>query len=128
MFRIKEICSQRGITLQELAKRLNINYQSLHAAMTGNPTIETLKKIADVLGVQVVDLFDKQIYKHTQFCPNCGGHTFEFRRLSNDNSKDVLCCEKCDSVFGIIENSENDNLVLKIEKYYGGKFEVVSMK
>ena len=73
MFRIKEICSQKGITLQELAKRLNINYQSLHAAMSGNPTIETLKKIADVLEVQVVDLFE-QLPKKNQnsiTCPHC---------------------------------------------------------
>ena len=71
MFRIKEICNQKGLTLQELSKRLNINYQSLHSAITGNPTTETLKKIADVLNVRIVDLFNQETQPKVK-CPACG--------------------------------------------------------
>ena len=47
--RITEHCKMQGITLQELADKLS----------KGNPTIETLSKIADALGVEVTDLFEK---------------------------------------------------------------------
>ena len=59
MLRIKEICKEKGITLQDLSKKLGINYNSVHSIMTGNPKIDTLQKIADVLGVQITDLFEQ---------------------------------------------------------------------
>ena len=45
-FRIKEICRDNGITAVGLAK-----------AIAGNTTIGTLEKVADALGVDVVELF-----------------------------------------------------------------------
>ena len=70
MLRIKEICKEQGITLQELSNRLNINYQSLHAVMTGNPTVETLQKMAATLNVSILELFEKQHFVIN--CPHCG--------------------------------------------------------
>jgi transcriptional regulator with XRE-family HTH domain len=71
MFRIKEICKEKGITLQDLSKKLGINYQSVHAIMTGNPTVDTLQKLANVLEVQITELFEPP-QTDVINCPNCG--------------------------------------------------------
>lgn len=60
MLRIKEICKEKGITLQDLSDRLGINYQSLHSAMTGNPKLETLQNIAEKLDVPITELFEEK--------------------------------------------------------------------
>jgi transcriptional regulator with XRE-family HTH domain len=57
MLRIKEICKQQGITVTELAKRLGISQESLSRQIHGNPTVKWLTKVADELGVNIVDLF-----------------------------------------------------------------------
>ena len=71
MLRIKELCEIKGMTLQELAKSLNITYQSLWAQMTGNPSLSKLQAIAAALGVSVGDLFAPQP-TNTITCPHCG--------------------------------------------------------
>ncbi len=54
--RVKELAKQQGITLQELADRMNINRVNLSASIHGNPTINQLEKIANALGVTVNEL------------------------------------------------------------------------
>ena len=58
-FRINEICKQKGITLRQVAKGVNIHHVSLTQALSvkGNPTFETLSKIASYLKVDISDLF-----------------------------------------------------------------------
>lgn len=71
MLRVKDICIEKGITLQELAKRLNITYQSLYESITGNPSLKRLSAIAEALGVEVSDLFEAP--KEAKIvCPHCG--------------------------------------------------------
>lgn len=57
MLRVAELCKEKGITQQALAKKLGIQYQSLYAALNGNPKMDTLEKIAEALNVSVVELF-----------------------------------------------------------------------
>lgn len=57
MLRVAELCKEKGITQQTLAKKMGIQYQSLYAALNGNPRMDTLEKIAEALGVSVVELF-----------------------------------------------------------------------
>lgn len=58
--RITEHCKSQGITLQELADKMGVARSTLANTLSkGNPTIETLSKIADALGVTVTDLFEK---------------------------------------------------------------------
>lgn len=71
--RIKEICKEKGVTITSLAEKLNIKQESLSRAINGNPTVETLQKIADALGVSIVELFaqpQNELYK----CPKCGAN------------------------------------------------------
>lgn len=57
--RVKEICKEQGITIGELADRMQMVRESLSRAINGNPTLETLEKIANALGVPVTELFEK---------------------------------------------------------------------
>lgn len=61
-YRIKELCKEKDITLEELAKAINTSQSSISRIITGNgnPTMETLKKIAEALGVKLSDLFEKK--------------------------------------------------------------------
>lgn len=58
--RITEHCKSQGITLQDLADKMGVARSTLANTLSkGNPTIETLSKIADALGVEVTALFEK---------------------------------------------------------------------
>ena len=71
--RIKELLKERGITISSLAEQIGTTQTSLSRALgeNGNPTFDTLSKIANALGVSVSELFDpaKEGVIH---CPNCG--------------------------------------------------------
>ena len=56
--RLKEILAQRGITLKEFAQSSGISQSNLSNYLNGNisPTLDSLKKIATNLNVDVVEL------------------------------------------------------------------------
>lgn len=51
--RIKEISKKRGMNLQTVAKRAGLSSNMIYQYKTVNPKIETLRVLADVLGVSV---------------------------------------------------------------------------
>lgn len=55
--RIKEVCKEKGITVSQLAEKMGIKQESLSRAINGNPTLETLERIASALNVDVPELF-----------------------------------------------------------------------
>lgn len=57
--RVKEVCKEKGFTLAEVASKIGVAQASLSKMLGGNPTIGTLEKIADALGVPVTELFEK---------------------------------------------------------------------
>lgn len=69
--RIKDICNQKGITMRQLAESMGIAATSLSRSLNNNPTIDTLQKIADALGVHLVELFE-QPGSNALSCPKCG--------------------------------------------------------
>jgi len=58
MLRIKKILKEQGKTQIDLANELSVTPIGLNKMINGNPTLETLQKIANVLKVEVVDLFN----------------------------------------------------------------------
>lgn len=60
MLRVQEICKEKGVTMQDLAKRMGISYQALYASISGNPTIGKIKDIADALGVHYIELLEEK--------------------------------------------------------------------
>lgn len=55
--RIKDVCKEKGITVSQLAEKMGIKQESLSRAINGNPTLETLEKIANALEVDITELF-----------------------------------------------------------------------
>lgn len=58
--RVKEIIKEKGLTMQEVSDRIGIVRDTLTRQINGNPTVETLQKIADALEVTVPELFTSQ--------------------------------------------------------------------
>lgn len=54
-YRIKEICSEKGITQKELAAKVELSSTSLSQIVTGKqkPSLDTLEKIASALDVGI---------------------------------------------------------------------------
>ncbi len=44
MLIVKEIIKQKGYTIEDVAKKMEIKRESLSRAINGNPTLDTLKK------------------------------------------------------------------------------------
>ena len=57
--KVKELCRDKGITIKELAKKMDIAPESLSRGINGNPQLSTIRKIAEALDVSVTDLFDR---------------------------------------------------------------------
>lgn len=76
-FKIKEICSQKGVTQKALSEIIGISTTSLSRIITSEqtPTLGTLQKIATALNVDITELFktsDKVGGSSHLVCPHCG--------------------------------------------------------
>ena len=71
--RIKELCKERGMTLNTLAERIGVTQPSISGLATGKlkPSLDTLKKLCDALDVEVGELFNPR-NKDEIICPKCG--------------------------------------------------------
>ena len=58
--RVKDIIKEKGLTMQEVSDRIGIVRDTLTRQINGNPTVETLQRIADALEVTVPELFTSQ--------------------------------------------------------------------
>ena len=70
--RIREIMLEKGISVNEMSEKLGITRQSFYSIVNGNPTMSTLTKIAEILGVTVKKLFKDE----------------DNRNISNDEKKE----------------------------------------
>ena len=73
--KVKEVIKAKGFTMQQVADMLGITRDTLTRNINGNPTIETLEKIAKALGTSVSDLLDEERLEEDQntiTCPKCG--------------------------------------------------------
>lgn len=69
--RVKEICKEKGLLFKDLATQLGVSDVSLRQSLQGNPTVGTLQKIADALGVEFLELF-APAPTNAIICPHCG--------------------------------------------------------
>ena len=108
--RIKELCKEKHITMAEIAERfetvekqknhpdkgkpkIGINPVTLTQTLKGNPTLSTLQKVADILGVDVSELFERPQKEEIYGCLYVNGSPVlvsskaEIERLLADISK-----------------------------------------
>ncbi|TWP29350.1 XRE family transcriptional regulator [Apibacter muscae] len=57
MYRIKEICRNKGLMLKDLAEKIGITEVGLSKSLNGNPTISRLQDISKALDVDFIELF-----------------------------------------------------------------------
>ena len=69
--RVKEICKAKGLLMGDLATTLGIARVNLTKTINGNPTKDTLERIAEALNVPISELFE-QPATDTVVCPKCG--------------------------------------------------------
>ena len=53
----KEIIKEKGMTIEEVASMMGITKGSLSAALSGNPTVIYLTRVADAINCDIRDLF-----------------------------------------------------------------------
>ena len=53
----KEVIKEKGMTIKEVALRMGITKGSLSAALSGNPTVIYLSRVADAIDCDIRDLF-----------------------------------------------------------------------
>ena len=80
MLRIKELTKEKGITQEQLASLIGVSRSSIVKTIDGNPTVETLEKIATALGVSVPELFAPQSGSDFTALIDSGG---ELRRFNS---------------------------------------------
>lgn len=73
MLRVKEIAREKGLSMADVAKRMNMSQSGLSMALNRNLTLDVLNRIADALEVEIPDLFErKKEEENTIICPKCG--------------------------------------------------------
>ena len=75
--RIKNLIKENGFTQEQFAQKMGVTRMSLVKTLSGNPSYETLQRIAEALGVEMWELFASREdvmkqNKNTIPCPYCG--------------------------------------------------------
>lgn len=81
--KIKEVVKRYGFTLEQVASLMvnsktgnqGITKQAMSLIVNGNPTTETLRQIANIIGCDVVEFFKDECrnnYDNVIKCPHCG--------------------------------------------------------
>jgi transcriptional regulator with XRE-family HTH domain len=68
---IKGVLKSKGMTQEELASKLGVHPVTLSQNLSRNPTVNYLQRIADALGVNIIDLFNNADEKKQYICPHC---------------------------------------------------------
>lgn len=55
--KIKDVAKSKGMTMAQIAEKLGINPITLSQSLNGNPTLSRLTEVANILGVDVSELF-----------------------------------------------------------------------
>jgi hypothetical protein len=71
MYRIQEICKEKGLLMKDLATKMSRTPESLSRSLNNGTTTKILQEIADNLGVGVYELFEQPATDIIN-CPHCG--------------------------------------------------------
>ena len=74
---IKSVAKSHGLTMVQVAEKLEISKGGLSQLINGNPTINSLRSIADAIGCRVGDFFTDEMSEVENTapvlrCPHCG--------------------------------------------------------
>ena len=71
---VKSIIKEKGWTIERVAAEMGITRVTLSQNLSRNPTVNTLQRIADVIGCNVGDFFRDEVdlLPSSGICPHCG--------------------------------------------------------
>lgn len=70
---IKKAIKSRGMEVKEVASIMGISPTGLSQHINGNPSVETLNRIASAIGCDIAELFDSPKGDGELLnCPHCG--------------------------------------------------------
>ncbi|MGN0091288.1 MAG: helix-turn-helix domain-containing protein [Alloprevotella sp.] len=69
---IKKVIKERGLEVREVAKRMGITPTGLSQHINGNPSVETLERIANAIGCNPGEFFSFEHDDNSITCPKCG--------------------------------------------------------
>lgn len=77
---IKQALDIKGLTIKELAERLDITYNGARLLVVNAQTLASLEKVASAIGVDITDLFFSDEENNNKVestsmsfcCPHCG--------------------------------------------------------
>lgn len=68
---IKKVIKEKGLTVKDVAEKMNISSVGLSQHINGNPSVQVLERIAEAVGCEVGDFFTS-IDNDSITCPHCG--------------------------------------------------------
>ena len=70
---IESLLQEKGLKKADLAKMMGVNRQNINSLLN-NPTLATIEKISNALGVETWELFKSKedLNRNTITCPKCG--------------------------------------------------------
>lgn len=80
--RIKELIKEKGYTLQDFAAKIGMTYPGLYQIINGQPSMPSLIKIAEALGVELWELF-------------ADGREIAARYQEQHQTPDAMRCPRC---------------------------------
>lgn len=130
--RIKELRRKKGISQKDLAQKLGTSPQNLAQYESGKrqPKLETLEKIANVLGVSSYELQGitsndilKSLSDTTSFYNYLHALGYEIHESPYNDKWDITIKESGKKIYissaemNILENTTKENIDLRISKY-----------
>ena len=71
---VKSVIKEKGWTIERVAAEMGITRVTLSQNLSRNPTVNTLQRIASVIGCKVGEFFRDEVEVHpsSDVCPHCG--------------------------------------------------------
>lgn len=91
-----------GLMAKDVAERLNITTVAMSQQMTGNPRLETLRKIADAIGCNIRDFFYLVDENGNDIATSEGQETGGKTKQDNE----VMFCPRCGTKFLVITDTK----------------------
>ena len=81
--KVKQIAKEKGLTMTKVAELMKVHPVNLSTTLNGNPTLTTLCKVAEVLGVEVADLFETESKPTVEGFVKVGNEVMEIRSIAD---------------------------------------------
>lgn len=79
------LCRKKGIKRNDLAKRMDVAPSVLSRMLNGNPSFDSINKIAEALQVPLAEIFSDRPYDEVEGYITIKGKTYQFKSYTELN-------------------------------------------